>query len=573
MTQELGQISFYLAKSGNSFDSVIDSQKVKAESDSFKIRTFEIGEAKFKFFCEQSTSTKPNPPWLDFINEKLEPSENKIIFDSYSRRPSGTLLIKIGEHLLAAAFGTKGATLLSKKKFLSDFGIKTAMNMCGNKEIRQARSRTHTINTQNIDRQLSQPSEALDFGFNDTELLKYLSAQLTKNVTLQGKDNLTIKLSGDKKLSWQTLLEYCEEFTEQYAKDTYKELFPNYPNFQTVSDEKIIELDETLVNKIKAQNFSCIHLAIPDFLADDEYSFSYSNHSKNDNVIFSHLRAEQLSEVLNLEKLEIKKLKSKDVFAYCHLQSKVLGYKNWTLYDCIVAELEVDGEYFVLSSGEWRKVDDDFYQSVEAFINDVLEVKELPQEYHNMVIADMDKKQNREELFNSQYRDKNPNALLFDQAKLKIGQSKKDKEFCDLLELVPNGSMKIIHVKQSGGSSSMNHLFSQARLYCDFFLRDSIFLNEIRGYINASSHAKKATFLEYIKENIKDINGVDYEVGLWLLYDKSKAAPSKESLPLMAKYEMKLTCEKLTNINKFKSVSLSMVPVTIVNFKTKKKNS
>ena len=573
MASELGQISFYLAKEGKTFHSVINEDKLRAESDTFKIREFEVDGTAVKFYCEQTTTTNPeNPPWIDFINEKIAIEEDKVHFDTFSKRPSGLLLVNINDRILAATFGIRGRVLLKIGSFIPDFGIKLAMNMCGNKELRQTKSSTHALITQYIDRQLSKPSDAFDFGLNETEFLQYISAHLEsdKKVTLQGKDNLTIKVVGENKLSWDKLLGYCKTFIEEYDSKKYKSLFPNYPNFQNVTDEQAEELDSVLIDKFKNEEYERIHLAIPEFISDDQFSFTYSNYPKKNNNIFSHLDISQLKkeEVLNFNNLSIDKLKKTTVYAYSHEEDKILGYKKWGLYSCIVAEIELDGKYFILSGGIWRKVDDDFYTAVTKFIDNVLQESPVPDIYQDIDISDNNKKQNREEVFNKKYCELNENAFLFDQAKLKIGEGRKDKEFCDILECQNGTLVNIIHVKKYGGSSSINYLFSQARIYCEFFLSDETFLSEIRTYIDDSEHPKKTDFLDYIKEQQADVTGKDYAVRLWMLYNKNKQAPSKSDLPLMAKYELKITYERLRSILKYKEISLSMIPVHMVNFTT-----
>lgn len=371
MSEELGKISFFLAKEGNNFDSVLQTDKIPDEGPDFKVRSFSVDGNKAKFFCLQSTATHSAPPWIEFINEKISNTSEKIHFDRYNRSPSGLLLLNIDDRILAATFGTKGHGFIDKSKFMNDFGIKTAMNMCGNQELRQTKSSTHVLNTQNIDRQLSQPSEALDFGLNDSEFLKFISAKLetNSNVTLQGKDSLTTKVIGEEKLSWDNLLSYAQTFLSEYKSERYKKLFPNYPNLTDATDSQVETLDSLLIERITKLDFSLIHLAIPEFLADDDFSFTYSNHNKRDNFVFSHLHVDQFKNkrVINLDKLDKKYLQNKRVYAYSHDEDKILPYRNWRLYNCIVAEMKIQDGYFVLTDGTWRKVDDDFYSIVTKF--------------------------------------------------------------------------------------------------------------------------------------------------------------------------------------------------------------
>lgn len=575
MATELGKISIYLAKEGMSFDEVIDETKVSKETDLFKIRELEVDGCFIKFFCKQNIVEMPkNPPWLNFLNEKLEDQE-KINFKSHSNRPSGVLLISIERKLLAAAFGIGGKSFLKRHKFLDDFGIKTAMNMCGNTEIRQTKSSTHAVTTQNIDRQLSKPSDAFSFGLNETEFLQYISAHIPEDrkITLQGKDSLTLKVVGEEKLSWEKLIEYGKTFIKKYESEDYKQLFPNYPNLQNISSEISEELDLRLVENIKSKSYERIHLAIPEFIADDEFSFSYTNYNKRQNKVFSHLDIAQLESeaVLDFNRLTLDEIKKVSIYPYSHEHDQILGYKKWELYCCIVAEIEYQEEYFVLASGIWKKVDDDFYNLINQFVEEIIEEESLSDEYQNIQIANFERSQNREEIFNTKYCELNDNAIRFDQAKLRIGRGYKDKEFCDILEYREGDSACIIHVKKYGGSDSINYLFSQARFYCEFFLSDDIFLGEIREYIIGSGRNSATKLLEHIKENQSDLTGKDYSVKLWILFDNKKEPPQKKDLPLMAKYDLKLTYERLRKVLKYKDVKLSMVPAEFVNFTTYKK--
>ena len=574
MVNELGQISFYLAKAGSTFDAVLDSKKIPPVSDSFQIRNFNVDGVEARFLCELVSSSKSNPPWIEFINDQLSEDADKINYEIFSKRPSGLLLLMIENRVFAAAFGTRGASYIKKSEMLHDFGIKTAMNMCGNEDLRQTKSSVRSFATQNISRQLSLPSDTSVFGLSDTEFLKYISGHVDgdRKISLQGKDNLTLKIIGEEKLNWPRLVEYCKQFLIEYGKDTYKTLFPNYLNLQEVSDEEKSILDKILIGKIKDSDFDNIHLSIPEFIADDEFSFTYSNYENRENNIYSYLDIEQISNVYkNLKSISVDKLIKKFIYAYSSVDDQILEHKKWSIYSCLVSEIEHNSEHFILTEGRWQKVDNDFYKQVNSFIEKKLNVEKIPNQFKNIDIADGGLKQNREEIFNEKYCAKNENSIKFDKAKLKISQSEKNKEFCDILEHSDAAPMNIIHVKQYGNASSINYLFSQAKFYCEFFLTDLVFLEEIRNYIGNSGNKSAPKFLDFVKEEINDVKGSDYQVSLWLLFDNKKAPPTASDLPLMAKYELKLTCERLMTVNKYKAVSISFIPVKKTKFKTAKK--
>ena len=97
-------------------------------------------------------------------------------------------------------------------------------------------------------------------------------------------------------------------------------------------------------------------------------------------------------------------------------------------------------------------------------------------------------------------------------------------------------------------------------------MTDANFLQDIRNYVEATDKIReslKPILLNYIKENQADVIGSDYNVGMWILYDKKGKQPTKQSLPLMVKYEIKKAFETLRNVLKYNSVTLSMVPVSM----------
>lgn len=160
-----------------------------------------------------------------------------------------------------------------------DFGIKTAMNLCGNEAIRQTKTQSTAITTTHIDRQVAKPSDTFVFGLSEAEDLSYISAHLkgNKRVTLQGRDSLTYKIIGEDKLSWDRLVAECRTFIAMYDCKDYVDLFPNYRNLEPATDEQRDQLNEALILALRAGDFNKLTLTVPEFLPDDEFSFAFSN--------------------------------------------------------------------------------------------------------------------------------------------------------------------------------------------------------------------------------------------------------------------------------------------------------
>ena len=568
---ELAQISFYLAKDQQSFGTVIDPEARIENNRAYCAHDFEVGDAKCQFIYFEKVSYKSNPPWLDFANEKI-PADNKIKFASKSESANGIILINLDNKIFAATFGRSAASCLLSKVFEPDFGIMTAMNMCGNEEIRQTKSQSNTITPTHIDRQVAKPSDAFTFGLNEAEDLRYISAHIKgeKNVTLQGRDSLTIKVIGKDKLSWDKLIAQCKKFLTAYVSTEFTKLFPNYKNFKAATDAEAAVLDQELIKALKAEEFHKLNLGIPEFISDEEYSYSYTNNQKKENLIYAFLDPIQLKECFKLSNVTIEQLQNRKIWAYEPVEDRILSYKKWYVYDCLNFEHKLVDDYFILSGGRWLKVDADFYKTIEDFTANGLRVEPCEPAYTGIDISNHAKKRNEERIFNNKVCDIRKSMVKFDRAQLKIGSGRSNKEFCDILDMEDDDVVRIVNCKPWKDASSMNYLFSQAKFYCESFLRDETFLIDIRKHIEASSSEKKAEYLAYISDKIEELRGQDYRVCLWLLYDQSQAAPKKSDIPLIARYELKLMHEHLRKVCKFRDVIVRFVPVKITNYKTAK---
>ncbi|UWR48924.1 DUF6119 family protein [Phaeobacter inhibens] len=568
--QEISQVSFFLAKPENTFDTVLDAEAKAEERDEFSQNEIEIGDASCRFIYFETTSHKKNPKWLDFLNTQIE---EKLSFSAVSKNPNGLLMVSVDDRVLLAAFGRSSASLLDKKRLENDFGIRTAMNMCGNEEIRQTKSQSNTITTTQIDRQVSRPSDSFVFGLSEAEDLKYISAHMKGNnlVTLQGKDRLTIKVLGKDKLTWERLIDQCKDFLVAYSKEDYKALFPNYKNFTPATDDETKQLDAALLNALKNKHLDKIQLCIPEFISDDDYSFSYSNKKKQEDLVYSHIDISQLYDHLDVDKMDANYLRNKVIYAYSLEEDRVLPYKKWPIYTCLIFESKIGDTCFILADGKWARVEDEFYRAIIEFSQNKVKVEDCLDNCRNIPINDDTDMKNKEEIFNNKACEANPAWVKFDRAKLQIGSGRKDKEFCDILAIFEDGVADIIHCKPLKDASSMNYLFSQAKFYGDAFLQDHVFLGEIRGYIEASACAQKQAYLDHIKEEIEAIHGHDYRVRLWLLYDWKEAVPTMEGIPLIAKYEMMLMHDHMRRVCKFRDIIVSFVPVKKANYTRGKK--
>ena len=568
---QLAQLAVYLTKPETGFDDVINPAAGVSTKPHHSSREFEVDGVKCRFVYFESTTAKTTPPWLEFVNEQLG-AEAALAFAGSSRSPNGILLMMVDERLFVAAFGRSAGAAISRKVLELDFGVRTAMNLCGNERVRQTRTQNNSITPTHIDRQVAMPSEPLVLGLSEAEDLRAISAHLKdeENVTLHGKDSLTIKVLGDSKLTWPSLIGRLRRFLVAYASRDFAELFPNYRNFTAAADEEAAALDELLVAKLQAGDLDGVQLWVPEIIQDDEFSFAYSASDKRDNPVYAYLEASQLAVELKLHKLTLTRLHSKRIYAYSHVSSRIMESKFWSVYECLLTEQSLNGEYYLLSAGRWQKVDRDFHAAVTNFVRD--QVREEPCEvlYRGIAIADMTDSKNKEELFNAEACRRRAESVLFDRSKLQIGRGRKDKEFCDLLDMTDDGAIRIINCKPLKGSSALNYLFAQTQLHRAAVPTDATFLGDIRGHIPAAGSSRTHESLDTISADPREVRGQDYRVCLWLLYDDKLPAPTRTDLPLIAQFGLKLMHDRLRTVCKFQDIVLRFVPVKMVNFKSMK---
>ena len=568
--QEIAQIAFYLAKPTITFNTVIDKDAELNKRFAYRQHDFKADGIDCRFIYFETKNSKTNPSWLDFVNAQLG-SAGPITFQATSRNANGILLVKIDGHILVATFGRSANSGLVRSALEPDFGIKTAMNLCGNEEIRQTRTQSNSITPTHIDRQVSKPSEAFVFGLSEAEDLKYISAHMKgkATITLQGRDSLTIKVLGTERLNWDRLVTQCQAFVKAFKSKAYEKLFPNYRNFLPATDEEANALDAILIGKLQAKNLKEIQLCIPEFVPDDEFSYSYTDHDKKENRIYSHLDPKQLKVELDLAEVTVTKLQAKHVYAYSHVDDRVLSNRCWPLYDCILFEHKLKGKYFLLSDGRWLAVDGAFYKAITDFVQKRLTVEKCEQAFEGISIFDSTAKKNLEKLFNETACQKKKECILFDRAKLRIGVGPKNKEFCDILDFADDGVVRIINCKPFSGASAITYLFSQAKFYCEAFLTDETFLADIREHIQNSGSALTQQYLSYVQDDVRKLHAQNYRVCLWLLYDHNEQTPSASDIPLIAQYELKLMHDHLTRVCKFKDIILRFIPVQRVSFTRK----
>lgn len=410
-------------------------------------------------------SRGPHPPgWVAYLaSHVLDPLEGL-----YAASASAVLLFEVEERIFAATFG-QGRHLLELESFEKDFGLKVVLNTVAPDQLKSVDARTIDETAVHTRRDLSRNSVFSAFGLDP-------SRDLLRAVTGRPRDEtLAHRLTGSDALGIQTreelprLPELGARLLAAYHADDYKENFGFIDFLRPVrSQSQIAELQTLLLDALKSHDITDVHLAAPetlDWLEVDGFRFSTQRRGDadaNDPSVSTYLATRD-------DELDLSVLKSDKMAAIRASDGEPMA--SWSIYRCIVFQVELDGFLYVLSDGEWFRVDLDYRRRLEA------EVEALPK-YAGLPSADAG---TDEDAYN-QKAARAIDAVCLDKRLVYDGGPDK-MEICDLL--TRDGAL--IHVKQRGSSSTLSHLFSQGINSAERLLTDGDFRRKAADVIHATA--------------------------------------------------------------------------------------
>jgi uncharacterized protein (TIGR04141 family) len=488
--------------------------------------------------------TENDVPWLAFLNSGRTDGE-RFTYRAWNKFPSALAIVKIvcdgTPEFFALAFGLGGDSFMDRDKIVRDFGILAAMNICDENGLKRIQTSVHEAISTQTEKQASAGARLAVFSINEErEILRSVAgfAKLEYDYigTLKGKESISIKLQkSDDEIDWETLVKRVHALGEASKKTDYQSVFTSYDKFHSETDKEIVEqLDALVFEQVKAGTLERVHLAPPEFLDYDRYSFQYSaddDATQYDDLDLVEMLAQKpraFSERASIQSLKNMKISLRDT------ETGHLKRSKWSVYKCLVAETELHGETFILSMGDWKKISTNFLQEVNDAIAGINVVKPdyLP---NDISIWDGGQEKNREDVFNKEASDGSDDLFLFDKGKIEIGGDKR-YEVCDLL----HRGKKFVHVKRySSGTASISHLFSQGRFYTEAFIKEQPCRIGMKAHIDdAKSDKDKPSFKVIIPDDRQDITTNEYEVVFCVLSDKDNF--EVDSLPFMSRYELML---------------------------------
>jgi len=454
------RLSFSLVKPGIDFDMTeeIIEPSEKGELHSYAVKVF--SEDRDSLFLRASHQAKPR--WLALVEDHIEGD----LVSVFGASSSGVLLVPAGDDLLAVSFGY-GRHLLRKEAVVHDFGLRVVLNEIDPTLIKSIDARTFDELLIHTKRGVSKDSPLSAFDLDSSkDLLRAVSGRSAPDGlgALSGSAALTLNTD----VALPALPQLARELTAAYRSERYKENFKAIDQVRGEQDPDVIAaLDNRLLGALRAEEMTEMHLAIPEAvdwqqIAGVRFTIGRRRHDPMPDPRISIYRR-----LRPAEKIDLKRLRNDRVVAISALDEEEI-YDKWSVYDCLVFEIEHQGELFVLSGGQWYRVEEAFREEVTAFAKSVPELElELPGPAP----------ETKESIYNEAAATA-VGGICLDERTVPLGGIDR-AEICDILS--PDGIL--IHVKKRGASSTLSHLFAQGTVSCELLLRDGQFLEDARNLV------------------------------------------------------------------------------------------
>jgi len=411
--------------------------------------------------CAYFVPSDVHPPkWLKgFFNlssDNLKQANSKVVL-------LVALNFRSKKRTFAVTFGY--AKSLFKEDVLEEqFGLKVLLNSVNEDGLRKISKINVGGNQKQSQEQIPKSGKISEFGFDiDRDLVRIVTAKTDDEVfekgLLTGGDIFSVTVNRD----INNIDEFLKICYKRFNQKEYRERFDWVDNIKEVKSvcEKQ-NLDKALLKLINEKDFTNVWMTVPELI-----SWEAIKHFKYDgsNEEFDDIFIEKVVATFNGDITDINQLKSKKIAAIS-AEDENKTQIRWSVYKCIIAELDIDKKSYCLNNGKWYKIENDF-------------VKRVNDEYKSMALSNVpcvpyDSKGNKEygeDNYNKELVAFLGNArLLHKTGEIPYGGGPGNKiEVCDVM----TSDKTLIHIKKNGGSALLSHLFNQAAVSAEALLDEN----------------------------------------------------------------------------------------------------
>lgn len=427
------------------------------------------------------------PKWAEKVQTLLASANS--IADIFSQTPGGILWIPRKNKHFAFSFG-RAHTKLKDEWLVPEFGKKVALNVIPQGQVVEVRAEQVFAKWHIASERAPRAAAVHEFGFEaDRDLVSAVEGvPSAKYIPLLGA-----KVRGGTALKFgmyfSKLLETLDEIAERFDSGDYKTIWPQVDNLIVVRDETQIKaLDNQLDNILTAPKpGDKISLAAPSSRSGDKpYPQHFvlgrmvKNYASSPYLLFGNWES-YLSSKGNIISL------SASLDTPVHLLDENKDeIDSCSIYQCFGAEVSLNGQLFILSSGVWYEAKLDFINATNQVISKLV-VTSPPHSLPKWNQVD------DEGTYNAEASKQDNSLWLFDKKLVHFGGGKSKFEFCDLMHL---NTKTLYFVKQPSGSASLSHLCEQVRRTAEnFFSTDNAFRSKLAAEITKQNKNSDISWL------------------------------------------------------------------------------
>ena len=361
----------------------------------------------------------------------------------------------------AFTWGQRGRHLLRPDAFVRHFGLKAALNLIyggkddGGARVRSVDAKTVSSNTLRTRTQADRRAIFEDFGVDARrDLLDGITGRPSDADVWGPRVSGTDRLAVTRDIPFEEYGAFCDRAEEAHRGEHYKESFAWIDHLTLVADPVLAQtLLSSVLDGIQAGT-SPLQLAIPEIIEWGDitrFHFSFDETAEFEDPEDADLSL-ALAGAGRLAGLSINGLRNAHRLVAVTDDGEVV--RSWSVLKCLSGELEVDGDRYVLSEGDFFFVRTNLIKELADYVD------ALPTSAVAMPESDGDM---REDVYNAHMVETVKGTLLLDKRTVRLPGATSSVEVCDVLSDAGN----FIHVKRKLGSSQLSHLFSQGARSCE----------------------------------------------------------------------------------------------------------
>lgn len=463
--------------------------------------------------------------------------------------PAAVVIVRVGDkptskqrtRIFAFVFGGTGRFLIRADCYSRGYGLRTALNLmyprsaASHARLRAVQSKTHAATMVRSSTQASDLSDFETFGVSTLRDMMSRATGVPDDATtwggrIGGGDSLILQ----RDMPFASLGELSRQIDAAHARTDYEERFKWVDYVQPITDPDLIgTLEALVVDQLQTGTPGRLQLAPPEVINWDQISgFRFHGDPrasrKNGPMtrpelrLAHYLHAPQIRQLL--AGLDVDKLRAYRIHA---VDDNGFPQLNWSVWRCLVGEVQHDGSTYILDEGDFFQVAADYLSELDAFI------QRLPAAALLMPSA---KPGEWEGGYNS--RVAGNGLLLLDKQLIKPSRRVTSIELCDLL----TKDRKLIHVKRHLGSSELSHLFAQGAVSAELVQDDTQFREAAHAKVKELAAGDAA----YGFFDTTNLNPPDFEI-VYGIIERWKNRSLAEALPFFSKVNLRGAAESLTS--------------------------